>query len=206
MVRAFISLAISTEARAALAEVIERLRQQTDFSAVRWVKPEVVHLTIKFLGEIPETEVQTVFGAAERAVQGTGAMTLTLSGIGAFPNLRNPKILWIGLGGDSGRLKALHKRIDQEINSVSGFPLEKRDFSPHLTLARVRDTASNDQRRRIGQALSEVTLETEICWRVSEVNLTVARKNRAQTYVAIGRFEEADANIKALKSLPCGQY
>ena len=190
MVRAFISVAISSEARAALAAVIERLRQQPDFSGVRWVKPEVVHLILKFLGEIPETQVETVLGAAERAAQGTGAMTLTLSGIGAFPNLRNPKVLWVGLAGDLDQLKAFHRRIDQEINSVTGFPLEKRDFSPHLTLARVRDTASSDQHRRIGQALSEVTLETEITWRVSEVNLMRSMLNPSGAeYDVLGSVE-----------------
>ena len=191
MVRAFVAVDISGEARAALAQVIERLRQQTGFSGVRWVKPEGVHLTLKFLGGIPETQVETVLSAMQRAALGTGALTLALSEIGAFPNVRNPRVLWVGLAGDLDSLKALHRRLDHEIHIVTGLPLEKRAFSPHLTLARVRDTASGGERRRIGQALSEVTQgEAEIGWKVSAVNLMQSTlKPSGAVYEVLGSKE-----------------
>ena len=89
--------------------------------------------------------------------------------------------------GDVGPLKELAGRVDQEIHVSTGLSLEKRAFSPHLTLGRVRDTASGDQRRRIGQALAEVALEAEVSWKVSEVKLIRSTlKPSGAVYDALG--------------------
>ena len=190
MVRAFIAVDISGEARATLAGVIERLRQHPGFSGVRRVKPEGVHLTLKFLGEIPEAQVEMVLGAVERAARSTGTLNLALSEIGAFPSVKSPRVVWVGVKGDVGPLGELAGRVDQEIHGSTGVSLEKRAFSPHLTLARVRDTASSDQRRRIGQALSEATLEAEVTWKVNAVNLMRSTlKPSGAVYDVLGSVE-----------------
>ena len=104
MVRAFIAVDISQEARAALAGVAERLQQQ-GVSGVRWVRPEGIHLTLKFLGEIDTDLVGKILEAMERAVDGTMPLTLALSEPGAFPNANSPRVIWVGLQGRPGPLE-----------------------------------------------------------------------------------------------------
>ncbi len=170
MVRAFIAADISQEARDALAEVIKCLQQQ-GVSGVRWVRPEGVHLTLKFLGEIDQALVDGILGGMERAAYGTKSFTLALSELGAFPNANAPRVLWVGLKGDLDTLRGLQERVDQEMHLTCGFTQEGRAFTPHLTLGRLRDNASGEERRRAGRALSEVALEGEMSWQVKEVNL-----------------------------------
>ena len=147
MVRAFIAVDISQEARAALAGVAERLQQQ-GVSGVRWVRPEGIHLTLKFLGEIDTDLVGKILEAMERAVDGTMPLTLALSEPGAFPNANSPRVIWVGLQGDLDPLKELQSRIDQEVHLIGGFPKETRAFAPHLTLGRMRENASSTQSTR----------------------------------------------------------
>ena len=98
MVRAFIAAEISQEARDALEAVSDGLKTQ-GVSGVRWVRPQGVHLTLKFLGEIDEDLVPGVLEAMERACRVTGPFTLGLGNVGAFPNNNSPRVIWVGLRG-----------------------------------------------------------------------------------------------------------
>ena len=154
-----------------MADVTERLKQRRGLSGVRWVRPEGIHLTLKFLGEIEDPQVEAILESVERATRWSGKLTLVLSEVGTFPNFNSPKVIWVGLKGNPDSLKELQSRIDQGISSTTGLPKEKRKFAPHLTLGRVRENASGDERRRIGQALAEVALEADVSWEVCEVEL-----------------------------------
>ncbi len=176
MVRAFIAVDISQEARAALADVINGLQQQ-GVSGVRWVRPEGIHLTLKFLGEIDPGLVDGIMNALGRAAQGTGAFRLALSDIGAFPNTNNPRVIWAGLKGELGHLKDIQEKIDREVHSTTGLPMETRPFTPHLTLGRMGNRASSDERRRAGKAMAEAgpalpsLPSLNVSWRVEDVSL-----------------------------------
>ena len=170
MVRAFVAVDISNEARAALAGVMDLL-QHRGLSGVRWVRPEAIHLTLKFLGEIEDPQVEAVLESIERAARGSGKLMLSLSEVGAFPNFKSPRVILVGLEGDLDPLKEIQSRIDQGVYSTIGLPKEKREFSPHLTLGRVRENASGDERRRTGTALAEVALDAKVSWPVTHVNL-----------------------------------
>jgi 2'-5' RNA ligase len=170
MVRTFIAVDISQQAKGVLAGVTKSL-QDGGVSWVRWVRPEGIHLTLKFLGEIDPNIVDRVLGAMDRAVQGNVPFTLALSGIGAFPNLNVPRVIWVGLKGDLDTLRELQERIDEEVHLAVGFPKETRAFTPHLTLGRMRDNAPGEERRRAGKAMTEVAWETDVSWQVSEVDL-----------------------------------
>ena len=171
MVRAFIGVDISGEARNALEEVIWRL-QERGVSGMRWVKVEAVHLTLKFLGDVDTAQVDTILEAMERACRGTVPFSLCLSEeLGAFPGRGSPRVLWVGLEGEMDPLKTLQDRIDQQMHLSGGFPRDGRVFTPHLTLGRMRDNVSGEQRRRAGAVIAEVTLPGEVSWKVGEVNL-----------------------------------
>ena len=170
VVRVFIAVDISTEARDVLGEVIRRL-QQLGVSGFRWVRPDGIHLTLKFLGDIETSTVEGILAAMERASMGKGPLTLGLSGIGAFPTTNNPRVIWVGLKGEVERLKELQAHVDRELFSAQGISREARPFTPHLTLGRERDRVSAEQRRNAGAAMAKVDEVADVWWRIEELNL-----------------------------------
>lgn len=135
VVRTFIALDLP----AAVRDQAGRLQQimMRRCAGVRWVKPEQMHLTLKFLGETKADKIRTILTMLDRMTWGIAPFVLDIGGIGAFPNPRNPKVIWAGIGVEA-RLVDFQQRIDTELEQL-GFPKEKREFSPHLTLGRVKD-------------------------------------------------------------------
>ena len=136
MIRSFIAIELPDEIRHALAEVQKHLRR--DVAGVRWVEPGSIHLTLKFLGDIPAEQIQPIVAAAMGAVQDEPPVSLGVSGLGAFPNPRRPRVIWVGLEGDVARLGRLQTRLEEALEPL-GFPREERAFRPHLTVGRVKD-------------------------------------------------------------------
>ena len=135
-VRAFIAIELSSQIQELLGQHIQRLRAALS-GPVRWMAPHSVHLTLKFLGNVPGSLVPTIGDALERACRGTGALELRIGALGCFPNPRRARVLWLDVEGDMEMLVPLHARIDEEMVAL-GFDREGRAFVPHLTLARVR--------------------------------------------------------------------
>ena len=136
-VRLFIAINLPPDLRQRLWEAAQPLRAAG--YPVRWVAPEGVHLTLKFLGEVkPDREPQVVAGIG-MAVQGARRFTLPVGGFGAFPSLSNPRVVWAG-GEPVPALELLQHRVEQEMERL-GFPLDGRAFHPHLTLGRAQRDA-----------------------------------------------------------------
>lgn len=108
--------------------------------AVRWVRPEGFHLTLKFLGSVPEAKVDEIREVMERVARDWDPFTVEVEGAGAFPSLRRARVLWVGVSDPQGKLKALFKALERGLRKL-GFPEEDRPFHPHLTLGRVKGTA-----------------------------------------------------------------
>ena len=106
-----------------------------------------------------------------RACSGSKPFSVGLSGTGAFPNTRGPKVLWVGLSGDMDRLKTLQTAIDEEMHSVLGLDVETRRFNPHLTLGRVRNGVLPFGQRDIGKVLESFKLKESHAWTVDRVQL-----------------------------------
>lgn len=104
---------------------------------VSWTRPEGMHLTLKFLGEIEEKRVPKIEASLEMATNGIGSFSLRVSSMGTFPDIRRPRVVWIGLEEDGGSLSKLQENVERELGAI-GFPGEKRGFTPHLTLGRIR--------------------------------------------------------------------
>jgi 2'-5' RNA ligase len=138
---------------------------------VRWVRPQGVHLTLKFLGEIDPALTESILAAMGRAATAVRPFTLSLSGLGAFPRPEAPRVIWAGLEAGVDDLKRLQERTDQEVSAAAGLPRETRSFTPHLTLGRVSDSASGEERGRLGAALGELRLEVGETWRVEKLDL-----------------------------------
>jgi 2'-5' RNA ligase len=137
--RTFICLELSETIRAQAEALQRRLANLGD--KIRWVNPSNLHLTLRFLGELSRSQVETVCLAVRCAAARVDAFSVRFSGTGCFPSVRRPKVFWIGIPETKGLVR-LFQAIEEELFSA-GFPREVRPFSPHLTVGRVRvDRAS----------------------------------------------------------------
>jgi 2'-5' RNA ligase len=169
-VRTFIAIELSEELKTQLAEAQTRLKARSPARAVKWVNPEGVHLTIKFLGNVPAERIPAIASAIERAVAGHAAFDIHLAGLGCFPDLNRPRVIWVGVEGDLEALEALQRAVEKELHAL-GYPPEGRRFTAHLTLGRVRDDAAPEERRRLGEAVRAVVLESGASLTVHQVSL-----------------------------------
>jgi 2'-5' RNA ligase len=138
--RLFVALPIPQEARREIGTLIEDLRRAD--GPVRWVGEEGIHLTLKFLGEVPESRVPEIGDALRQAASGTPPLAVTLTEAGGFPTLARARVIWLGLAGPPA-LELLAHRVAHACDTL-GFPPEARVFHPHLTLGRLRDGARPD--------------------------------------------------------------
>ncbi len=144
-VRTFIAVELEQPQRAALGKVQETLKRERAGRYVRWVAPEGIHLTLKFLGGVDASRMAELQAALTDACRGIPPFELKISGIGAFPNTRRPRVVWVGLEGDTAIAAQLAGRIEAECSKLA-FPREERPFSPHLTIGRIkRDVSASDQ-------------------------------------------------------------
>ena len=155
--RTFVAIELPAEVRAAIAAAQAELRGALGDRAgsVRWVNPAGAHLTLKFLGDTPESAVPGVEAALRAALAGTAAFDLRTGALGCFPSGRAPRVLWLGLDGDLAPLTAARDAVEAAIAPL-GWPTEARPFSPHLTLGRLRPEASPAERAGIGKAAGTI--------------------------------------------------
>jgi 2'-5' RNA ligase len=175
-IRAFISVELPAQIKEALAQLQDNLRTSKSTS-VKWVDPEGIHLTIKFLGNVNEAEIPALTKAISEAVRGVASFSLQLGDPGAFPNAYAPRVVWVGVEGEIEPLLTLHNNIDRVLAPL-GFPPEKRTFSPHLTLGRVRDEASPSEKRRLGENVAALKTREKPPFRVESISLMRSILNR----------------------------
>jgi 2'-5' RNA ligase len=123
--------------------------------SVRWTRPESVHLTLQFLGDIPPTATDQIASAIQAAASQTHPLALSLGNTGAFPNLNRPRVIWIGLEGDIDPLRVLAASISDHLKPLGIKP--DKPFQPHITLGRIRETARPDDLHSITHALTSTT-------------------------------------------------
>jgi 2'-5' RNA ligase len=161
-IRTFICIDIPETIRQRIDSLQQDLRRVG--AQVSWTTPSNIHLTIKFLGDVPESRVGDVCNAVERAAADRSPFEIEVSGAGCFPSLRNPRVLWIGLKSVPSPLKELHARIEDEL-AREGFPREPKKFAPHLTIGRVRNPHNAG---RVAEELIKTGIERE-SFRAAEV-------------------------------------
>lgn len=158
-IRCFIAVDLGAPVKRQLAEIQRRLKASTPPGSVRWVSPESVHLTLKFLGNVPAGRIQEIASALRRASQPAAPFSFRVAGAGCFPNLSRPRVVWIGVEDAGGALRSLQKAVEKALGPL-GFPPEGRPFTPHLTLGRTQRSASTADARAIGQAVSALDVGT----------------------------------------------
>ena len=168
-IRSFIAIELPEEAKRGLARLRSEL-ERTEHSFVKWVNPESIHLTLKFLGNISFKQVAEVTEAMKKATQGISPFRLEISGLGAFPNLKQPRVLWVGIGGEVDKLSRLQQNIDSALTPLR-FAKEERPFTPHLTLARIRQGALPLERKVLGELVVSTSFESKYRVAVEAISL-----------------------------------
>ena len=136
--RLFIAIDISDDARNAAADYINDISKHLSGSSVKWERPQKLHITVKFLGNTEEALMKSLKDMLDNNAKATRAFEIQLVGTGAFPNATRPRVLWLGVRQASEEFADLASRIDTDASKL-GFESENKSFSPHLTIARVRN-------------------------------------------------------------------
>jgi 2'-5' RNA ligase len=144
-VRAFIAVEMSPRVIARAGKLIDELR--VSGAEVNWVRPQQMHLTLKFLGDVPDTETPDICNVVSRVAAKCEPFEVVCRGAGAFPGVARPRTLWIGIGQGSSELKELQGAIDEALKKELGYPKERRGFHPHLTIGRVKHEPPAEQGR-----------------------------------------------------------
>ncbi len=151
-VRAFVAIELPDSIKSALSQLQDNLKR-SEHTSVKWVDTGSIHLTLKFLGNIATETIPELTKVLSEAARGITPFHLELGEMGVFPNLRAPRVVWVGLRGETATLSVLQENIESALIPL-GFPPENRAFSPHLTLGRLREKASPGERRSLGQAVA----------------------------------------------------
>ena len=168
-IRSFIAVELPEEVKSGLREIQNELKS-AGHQFIKWVAPESVHLTLKFLGNISPQKVAEITAVMEEASRGFSSFHLKIGGLGAFPNLNRPRVLWLGISGDVDKLATLQGHIDAGLVALE-FAKETRPFAPHLTLARLRDRTSVHEQKDFGDLITKTKFKAEYEITVDSINL-----------------------------------
>lgn len=142
MIRSFLAIELPEAIRRKIEEVQKDLK--LSHADVRWVSPEKIHLTLKFFGSIDESRIDPIVKSIGGPTQTSSPFSLAVRGMGAFPHLKNPRVIWMGLVGEKEILPSFQRELEKELRKI-GFESEDRPFHPHLTLGRMKSNQGRDE-------------------------------------------------------------
>ncbi|MCC6625796.1 MAG: RNA 2',3'-cyclic phosphodiesterase [Chloroflexi bacterium] len=169
--------------RVVVRRAIERLRPAAP--DVRWSDPDSAHLTIQFLGVTDAARLADLVAALARVASAGQPLALRTGGLGVFPSPTRPRVVWLGLTGDTVRLASLQAAVTAATGPL-GFATEARPFTAHLTLGRVPDTVRPAERATVGRSITATTAPDPVAWPVDELTLMRSQlSSRGATYAAV---------------------
>ncbi len=169
VIRSFIAIELPDETKAELKRIQNALKTGNP-SWLKWVSPDSIHLTLKFLGDITSDKISEILNAISDAATGSTPFTVNVEGLGTFPNIKRIQVVWVGLTGEIDKLSKLQKQIEENM-SILGYPEEGREFTPHLTLARVRFQPPPVELQKFTQLITSFKDNKAGTFIVQEVNL-----------------------------------
>jgi 2'-5' RNA ligase len=167
--RAFIAIDLSEELIRKIDEISTGLHARMGDLPVRWIPAENVHLTLKFLGDVSETNVERLAEIIRRVAQAHDCFEISVGSLGVYPNARRPRVIWLGVEAPQS-LMSIQRGIDQETSRL-GYETKEQDFSPHLTIGRVSRGADYRELKAISESLEAETVGFLGAARVEQVNL-----------------------------------
>lgn len=167
-IRSFISIDLPESIRDELKNIQQNFRK--DFPGFKWVSIASIHLTLKFLGNVAENQLDPIKKELQRIADKQTAFRLSLKDTGLFPNIRRPRVVWVGLGDDTETLIQLQEHIDSALIPM-GFIPEKRKFTPHLTLARIPEGLKPAELEDFGKQWTSAKIRPGFNFAANSVNL-----------------------------------
>jgi 2'-5' RNA ligase len=140
--RSFIAIELPKEIRDSLSSIQEKLK--TCGADVKWVQPQNIHLTLKFLGEINEEQLSKINLILDALVKDKKSFSIRLASLGAFPKINYPRVIWVGIDRGDKETQELAKALEEKIQKI-GIPKEDRPFSSHITIGRIRSNLRKDK-------------------------------------------------------------
>lgn len=186
--RTFLAIEVADSLVPSLEREIDLLKERIPDGTVRWLGADSIHLTMKFLGDVSPGKLDAVRSKAQELTSDSEEMRLTVGDFGVFPNMERPRVLWIGVSESTGELQRLKADLEEGMEDL-GFEPERRGFTPHLTVGRVRRNIGRGQREELAGALHRVQVGD-----LGEMNaheLTLFRsdlKPSGAVYTALDRF------------------
>lgn len=168
-IRTFIALDFPLSILDSIEQQTKRLRQTLGNEVIRWVLTHNMHLTLKFLGNVPVSHLEFLKQMLAQATDSITQFDLQIGGVGSFPNSNRPRVLWVGIHAPAA-LSNLQKAIEEGAKRL-GYEKEERPFSPHLTLGRVRQGLDGKDLQKISNALSSIQLGKIGIARVDSVHI-----------------------------------
>ncbi|MFH0847213.1 MAG: RNA 2',3'-cyclic phosphodiesterase [Chloroflexota bacterium] len=176
-IRSFIAIELPEGLKDELIRLVERLRASSS-NSVKWVDPRGIHITLKFLGSVSSSRIDGIIKAMEESSNTVSPFQLGVTHLGAFPSLSRPRVVWVGLSGELEKLQALQKSLDEKLSRLSFSP-ETRPFTPHLTLARLRETATPDEIKALGELIAKTQYEFTTSIKVDALSLMRSQLTRS---------------------------
>ena len=156
-IRSFIAIELPDELKRALGQLESRLKT-AQFSSIKWVNPGSIHLTLKFLGTIDTDQIEAITRVMAESTRGVPPFCLAIKDLGVFPNLKRVQVVWVGITGEIAKIAQLQQNLESNLGRL-GFTPESRPFTPHLTLARLRNQASPEERQILGQLIASTSFQ-----------------------------------------------
>ncbi|MBN1867259.1 RNA 2',3'-cyclic phosphodiesterase [Candidatus Sumerlaeota bacterium] len=185
--RLFIAAEIGYGQHSAVERLLNDLKKGVQFTPARpkWVNPAALHITLKFLGSVDESRIDSIAKAVDRALNGFSAFEFSLAGLGVFPDPRQPKVLWVGVKTGKRNLVELAENVERETTSL-GFEPDRRPFSAHLTLARMSSQVGMGAMMGIVTSHRDCDLGASLMETVTLYQSTLA--SEGATYTALRRW------------------
>ncbi len=193
VLRAFIAIELPSQVQNKLSKVIQKLQDQLPDISIRWVKPHNIHLTLKFLGDVSINNIEAIRQILAREASEIAPFEFSIGELGAFPNLKRPRVLWLHVAAPS-ELLSLQRAIDLQTARL-GYLSEDRPYSPHITIGRVNRQVSIDELSRISKLLEKTHIGLVEVVRVNRVTLfrsDLHPDGSVYTPLAVASFKNLD--------------
>ncbi|MGA1824126.1 MAG: RNA 2',3'-cyclic phosphodiesterase [bacterium] len=153
-IRSFIAISLPDNIKIDIGNLSQQLKKNLTSSniIISWVKPESIHLTLKFLGTIDSSQIEPIVLKLNEIAAQTKPFSIAIEGLGVFPNFSHPRVLWVGIKGSAKEIGHLQRSIEEKMGEL-GFPSEKKEFNAHFTLGRIKSIKS---RGIIGRAFHDI--------------------------------------------------
>jgi RNA 2',3'-cyclic 3'-phosphodiesterase len=158
ILRTFIAIELDEPLRIALRSIQDKLKRQVPPGSVKWVSPDAIHLTLKFLGDTPAGRIPDIEAALQESCTLFAPFDFTVEGRGCFPNIRRPRVIWVSVCQKGRSMAQLQEAVERTVAPL-GWPTEERTFSPHLTLGRVAKDANGRTAAAVGQVVEQLVVE-----------------------------------------------